>query len=88
MQKMQETQVFLGWEDPVKEGMATHSSVLARRIPWTRDWQATVHRVAQSHTQLSDLACSTIVIEEAIHVIIISQGLQASRKTLGYKSTG
>ena len=31
---MQETQVrFLGWEDPLKKGMATHSSILAWRIP-------------------------------------------------------
>ena len=25
----------LGWEDPLEEDMATHSSILARRIPWT-----------------------------------------------------
>ena len=25
----------LGWEDPLEEGMATHSSILAWRIPWT-----------------------------------------------------
>jgi len=25
----------LGWEDPLEKGMATHSSVLARRIAWT-----------------------------------------------------
>ena len=25
----------LGWEDPLEEGMATHSSILAQRIPWT-----------------------------------------------------
>ena len=25
----------LGWEDPLKEGMATHSSILAWRIPWS-----------------------------------------------------
>ena len=25
----------LGWEEPLEEGMATHSSILARRIPWT-----------------------------------------------------
>ena len=25
----------LGWEDPLEKGMATHSSVLAWRIPWT-----------------------------------------------------
>ena len=34
----QETQVrSLGWEDPPEEGMATHSSVLAWRIPWTEE---------------------------------------------------
>ena len=33
---MQETQVqSLGWEDPLKEGMATHSSILGWKIPWT-----------------------------------------------------
>ena len=26
----------LAWEDPLEEGMATHSSILAWRIPWTR----------------------------------------------------
>ena len=33
---MQETWVrFLGWEDPLEKGTATHSSILAWRIPWT-----------------------------------------------------
>ena len=33
---MQETQVqSLGWEDPLEKGKVIHSSVLARRIPWT-----------------------------------------------------
>ena len=27
----------LGWEEPLEEGMATHSSILARRIPWTEE---------------------------------------------------
>ena len=27
----------LGWEDSLEEGMATHSSILARRIPWTEE---------------------------------------------------
>ena len=35
---MQETLVqFLGWEDPLEEGMATHSSILAWRISWTEE---------------------------------------------------
>ena len=38
MQEPQETQVqSLGWEDPLEEGMATHSSILAWRIPWTEE---------------------------------------------------
>ena len=33
-----ETQVqCLGWEDPLEKGMATHSSILAWRVPWTED---------------------------------------------------
>ena len=27
----------LGWEDPLEKGMATHSSILAREIPWTEE---------------------------------------------------
>ena len=35
---MQETQVqYLGWEDPLEKGMATHSNILAWRILWTED---------------------------------------------------
>ena len=36
MQEIKETQVqFLGQEDPLEEGMATHSGILAYGIPWT-----------------------------------------------------
>ena len=39
----------LRWEDPLEEGIATHSSILAWRIPMDRGtWQATVHRIAKS----------------------------------------
>ena len=37
----------LGWEDPLEEGMAAHSSVLAWRIRDSGAWQVTVHRVAR-----------------------------------------
>ena len=42
----QETRVLsLGWEDPLEKGKATHSSILAWRIPLdTGAWRATVHR--------------------------------------------
>ena len=49
---MQETQVrSLGWKDPLEEGMATHSSILAWRISMVRrTWWATVHGVTKSQT--------------------------------------
>ena len=35
---MQETWVqSLGWEDPLEEGMATHSNIFSWRIPWTEE---------------------------------------------------
>ena len=37
----------LGWEDSLEKEMATHSSILAWRIPWT---EATVHEVTKSQT--------------------------------------
>ena len=51
---MQETWVrSLGWKDPLKEGMATHSSILAWKIPRDRGaWRATVHSVAKSWIRL------------------------------------
>ena len=39
----------LGWEDPLEKGKATHSGVLAWRIPWT-----VYHGVSKSRAQLSD----------------------------------
>ena len=43
----------LGWEEPLEEGMATHSSILAWRIPMDGGaWQAIVHGVEKSWTQL------------------------------------
>ena len=53
---MRETWVeSLGWEDPLEEGMATHFSILAWRIPMDRGaWRAIVHGVPKSQTRLSD----------------------------------
>ena len=53
---VQETQVrSLGREDPLEEEIATHSSILAWRIPMDRGaWRVTVHGVSNSQTLLSD----------------------------------
>ena len=55
---MQETWVrSLGREDPLEKGMATHSSTLAWRIPWTEEpgglQSTTVHGVTKSETRLN-----------------------------------
>ena len=49
---MQETLVqSLGQKDPLERGMATHSNILAWRIPMDRGaWRATVHGVTESWT--------------------------------------
>ena len=45
----------LGWEDPLEEGIATHSSILAQKIPMDREaWCAAVHGITKSQTQLND----------------------------------
>ena len=51
---MQGTQVpSLGWEDTLEEGMVTHSSTLAWRIPWAEEsGELKVHRVTLSWTPL------------------------------------
>ena len=52
---MQETRVqFLGWEDPLEKEMATHSSVLAWRIPQTEEPGGLQSMVSQSQTRLSN----------------------------------
>ena len=44
---------ILGWEDPLEESKATHSSNFPWEIPWTKEpGGATVHRVAKSQAQL------------------------------------
>ena len=49
---MQETRIcYLGWEDPLEKEMATHSSILAWRIPWTEE----PGRLQSAQSQMSDL---------------------------------
>ena len=58
---MQETWVrFLGWGNPLEKGMATHSNILAWRIPWTEEPGEVQSMGLQSRKQLSDLHRHTI----------------------------
>ena len=50
---MRETWVrSIGWEDPLEEGMATHSRILAWRIPWTEEPGGLQSMGSQSQTRL------------------------------------
>ena len=64
---MQETPVrFLGWEDPMREGMETHSSILVWRIPMDRGaWWATVRG---DHKELDTTRrLITALTEQSLH---------------------
>ena len=63
---MQETEVcFLGPEVPIEEGLATHSSILARKIPWTeqpvRLWSTGSKRVEQMADSCQWMAKTTTI---------------------------
>ena len=55
---MQETQIqSLSQKDPLEKEMATHSSILARKIPMDGGaWEAVVYGVAKSRTRLRDFS--------------------------------
>ena len=63
VQETQETQFWsVGWEDPLEEGLATHSSILASRIPQTEE-PGGLYGVAKSRTRLKTqhTACKFIL---------------------------
>ena len=87
---MQETRVrSLGWEDPLEKEMATHSSILAWRIPWTEEpGRLPVHGVSESQTRLSDftslhlnlilawflaIVCTVFIVTIIIFLILVSK---------------
>ena len=74
---MQETWVWSpGQEDPLEEDMATHSSILAWRVPWTEEPSATVHRVTKSWTHMHAWLIQPV---EIISVTIQWKGMITSK---------
>ena len=70
---MQETWVwFLGWEDPLEKGMATYSSILAWRIPWTEDpggWAAVHGSQRVRHDWVTNIFSSDAVFPHFCHSV-------------------
>ena len=55
----------LGWEDPLEEGIATYSIILAWRIPLDRgDWPYTVQGAAKCQTRLNNFVCVCVCVCE------------------------
>ena len=66
-QETQEMQVLsLRWEDPLEEGMAIHSSILAWRIPWTEDPGRLPSTGLQSWTRVKQLSTHTHKLVDTI----------------------
>ena len=66
---------YLGWEDSLEEGKATHSSILAWRIPKDRaDWQATVHGVAKCRTRQELWLCGCRRAERSYSTFKVRRG--------------
>ena len=57
---------ILGWEDPLEKGKATHSIILAWRIPRT-----TVHGAAKSQTRLSDFHFHSLLCGHKNHILLM-----------------
>ena len=53
----------LGWEDRLEEGVATHSSFLAWRSPWTEKPGGLVHGVAKESDTTEQLSTTSVVLE-------------------------
>ena len=73
---MQETWVWsLSWEDPLEEGMATHSSIPAWRIPMDRGtWWAIVHTVTKSQTWLKPCSTHTVIWKDIFFYMLHEGG--------------
>ena len=66
---LQNTRVrSLGQENPLEKEMATDPSILAWRIPWTRDWQAIPSGVAKELDMTEQLTHIKTIKGEGIHI--------------------
>ena len=93
MQEMWETWVqFLGQEDPLEEGMATHTSILAWRTPGHRSWWATVHSVIKHQTRLKRLGTHARNNENNIRQTLAERhsikGLTSTQNCQGHQKQG
>ena len=82
-----------GWEDPLEEGVATHSSTLCLENPMDRGaWWAAVHGVAKSQTRLSDFTFTfhfhALEKEMAAHSSVLAWRIPGTGEPGGLLSMG
>ena len=72
--------------------MATHSSILAWKIPWTEAWWAAVHGVAKSRTRLSDFTFTfhfhVLEKEMATHSSVLAWRIPGTGSLVGCRLWG
>ena len=74
---MKETCVrYLYQEDPLEREMATHSSILAWRIPWTESLVGYSAWVTKSWTRLSDFTSLSLYLPQAMKMRIVGHSMQ------------
>ena len=79
---VQDTWVLsLSWEDPLEKEMATHSSILAWKIPW-REEPGRLHRLTKNWTRLSDFTFTFHFLLELFHVQILLHFCLVSQETV------
>ena len=86
---MQETQVqSLGWEDPLEKRMATHSSTLAWRIPWTEEPGGLQSTGSQRVRHIFSLSCTFMEKEMATHSSVLAWRIPGTGEPSGLPSMG
>ena len=87
---MQETRVqYLGWKDPLEKEMATHSSILAWRIPWTEEPGGLQSMGLQELDTTEQLNCYYYwIIEKAREFRETSASLTTLKPLCGSQQTG
>ena len=83
MRERQETQVrSLGREDPLEEGMATHSGILAWSIPWAEEpgglqsmgWQSLGHELAMQDTRGVEVTGIVLSCKILLYILLLTDG--------------
>ena len=92
MQEMQETRVLsLGWENPLEEGMVTHSNILAWGILWTEDpgglQSKGSQRVGHSWSNLACIHACFTSFAKVIYVYCDILGIMEIKNNDGEKNT-